>query len=274
MSTIDRIKLGFKHATIVEQIIYINTLLFVVSLFSMPFITKWFTLSSNLDIFFTKPWTLISYGFFHGDFPHVLFNMIFLYYIGDLFLQFFSKKQFINYYFLGIVAGGIAFLAINPSGYLVGASAGLMAIIVGIATKIPTYEIRLRLIGGVKLWVIAAFYVGLSIIDLKGDNFGGNIAHLGGALLGFVYTKQLEKGMDIGKWFENSINYLAMIFKPKKSTPFKTVYKNKDIKRKPTHKESNVHQQKIDVILDKISKSGYDALSKEEKDFLFKAGNK
>ncbi|MDC9721590.1 MAG: rhomboid family intramembrane serine protease [Urechidicola sp.] len=272
MSSLDRIKLGFKQATIVEQIIYINVVLFVISLFTMPFVEKWFTLSSNLDIFFTKPWTLISYGFFHGSFPHVLFNMIFLFYIGDLFLQFFSKKQFINYFFLGIFAGGIAFLTIKPNSNLVGASAGLMAIIVGIATKIPTYEIRLRLIGGIKLWVIAGFYVGLSIIDLKGDNFGGNIAHLGGALLGFVYTKLLEKGLDIGKWFENSINYVATIFKPKKSTPFKTVYKNKDIKRKPTHKESNAHQQKIDVILDKISKSGYDALTKEEKDFLFKVG--
>lgn len=272
MSSIDRIKLGFKQATIVEKIIYINVLLFIVSLFAKPFITSWFTLSSNFDYFITKPWTLISYGFFHGDFPHVLFNMIFLFYIGDLFLQFFSKKQFINYFFLGIIIGGIAFLAIRPSGYLIGASAGLMAIIVGVATKIPTYEIRLRLIGGVKLWVIAAFYVGLSIIDLKGDNFGGNIAHLGGALLGFVYTKQLEKGIDIGKWFENSINYLATLFKPKKATPFKNVYKNKDIKRKSTPKESNARQQKIDVILDKISKSGYDALNKEEKDFLFKAG--
>lgn len=272
MNTTDRIKLGFKQATIVEKLIYINVLFFAVSLFANNFIANWFGLNSNFNIALTRPWTLITYGFFHGDFSHLLFNMIFLYYIGELFLQFFSKKQFINYFFLGIIAGGIAYLAINPSGYLIGASAGLMAIIVGVATKIPNYEIRLRLIGGIKLWVIAAFYVGLSIIDLKSDNFGGNIAHLGGALLGFIYTKQLEKGMDIGKWLENTIDYLATIFKPKKATPFKNVYKNKDIKRKPSTKESSARQQKIDVILDKISKSGYDALSKEEKDFLFKAG--
>ncbi len=272
MSTINQIKTSFKQATIVEKLIYINVILFIISLFTMTFVTQWFVLNANFNVTLSKPWSLISYGFFHGDFFHLLFNMIFLYYIGDLFLQFFSKKQFINYYFLGIITGGIAFLTINPNGYLIGASAGLMAIIVGVATKIPAYEIRLRLIGGVKLWVIAAFYVGTSIIDLKGTNFGGNIAHLGGALLGFIYTKQLEKGMDIGKWFENSIGYFTTLFKQKKITPFKTVYKNKNIKRKPSPKESNIRQQKIDVILDKISKSGYDALTKEEKDFLFKAG--
>ncbi|MBV1888429.1 MAG: rhomboid family intramembrane serine protease [Urechidicola sp.] len=265
-------KSSFKTASIVEKIIYINVALFIVSLFVNSFIVEWFSLKSGFDIFLTQPWTPITYSFFHGGFPHVLLNMIFLFYIGNLFLNFFNSKQFINYYFLGIITGGIAFLLLNPSGYLVGASAGLMAIIVGIATKIPTYEIRLRLIGGVKLWVIAAFYVGMSLIDLRGENFGGNIAHLGGALIGFVYTKQLEKGVDIGKWFESIINFFATLLKPNKQKPMKTVYKRNNIKRKPTAKETNSNQKKIDAILDKISKSGYDALSKEEKDFLFRSG--
>jgi len=150
MFSLDNIKAGFKRANIVEKLIYINIALFVISLFATSFTTNWFTLNSNFNSFITKPWTLISYGFFHGGFTHLLFNMIFLYYIGNLFLTFFTEKQFINYYFLGIIIGGLAFLLINPQGYLIGASTGLMAIIVGIATKIPTYEIRLSLIGSVR----------------------------------------------------------------------------------------------------------------------------
>ena len=149
-----------------------------------------------------------------------------------------------------------------------------MAVLVGLATKIPTYEIRLNLIGGVKLWVIALIYILVSIAGLNGLNSGGNIAHLGGALLGFVYTKQLERGLDIGKILESIINFFTNAFKPKEKNNLKTVYKKNKIKRKPTHKESNEKQQKINRILDKISKSGYESLNKDEKNFLFKSGNK
>lgn len=272
MSFIDDIKNAYKQANIVEKTIYIQVALFVVSLISKTFIQDWFALKSSFDVFFTQPWTLISYGFFHSNFIHILFNLIFLYYIGNLFLNFFTVKQFLNYFLLGIVAGGVAFLLLNSNSYLVGSSAGIMAILVGLATKIPTYEIRLNLIGGVKLWVIAAIYIGISFIGLDGLNSGGNIAHLGGALIGFIYTKQLEKGNDVGRFFEKLIAFFASFFQPKKQKPLRTVYKKSNIKRKPTHKEQSEHQQKIDGILDKISKSGYETLSKEEKDFLFKAG--
>lgn len=272
MSFIDDIKASFRNATIAEKIIYINITLFIIYLFLSNFIKEWFALKPNFDTFITQPWTLITYAFFHAGFPHILLSSIFMFYLGNLFLNFFTTKQFINYYFLGIIAGGIAYLAMNPIGYLVGASAGLMAVIVGLATKIPTYEIRLRLIGGVKLWVIAAIYIGISILSLNGTNAGGNIAHLGGVLVGFIYTKQLEKGMDIGKWFENSIGFFVNLFNQKKQKPLRTVYKNNNIKRKATPKESNAKQRKIDGILDKISKSGYESLNQEEKDFLFNSG--
>ena len=212
--------------------------------------------------------------FFHGNFIHLLFNLIFLFYIGNLFLNFFTVKQFISYFLLGIISGGLAFLLLQPQGFLVGSSAGIMAVLVGLATKIPTYEIRLNLIGGVKLWIIAAIYVAVSLVGLDGLNSGGNIAHLGGALLGFFYTKQLQRGSDIGNFFEKFINSITSIFTLKKQNPLKTVHKNKNIKRKPTHKEQNAHQRRIDGILDKISKSGYESLTKDEKDFLFKAGKK
>ncbi len=274
MRFITDIQREYKRATIVEKIIYINVVLFLFMLFAKSFTTNWFTLTSSSIIFFSKPWTIFTYGFFHSNFPHILFNLIFLYYIGNLFINFFTIKQFLNYYLLGILFGGIAFLVFNPGGYLIGASAGLMAILVGIATKIPTYEIRFNLIGSVKLWIIAAIYIGISIIGLESTNSGGNIAHLGGALLGFIYTKQLERGNDIGKVFENIIGFFTNLLKPKQKKSLRTVHKKTTIKRKPTAKESSEKQKQIDLILDKISKSGYESLSKEEKDFLFKVGEK
>lgn len=268
------IKRAYNQANTVEKVIYIQVVLFIFALVSRSFIIDWFTLKPSFTVFLTQPWTILTYGFFHGSFIHTLFNLIFLYYIGNLFLNFFSIKQFLSYFILGIIFGGIAFLIMAPKGYLVGSSAGIMAVLVGLATKIPSYEIRLNLIGGVKIWVITAIYIGISIVGLDGTNPGGNIAHLGGALLGFIYTKQLERGTDIGNFFEAFINSIANLFKPKEQKPLRTVHKKNGIKRKPTHKEENAKQRKIDGILDKISKSGYESLTKEEKEFLFKVGKK
>ncbi|AOW19979.1 rhomboid family protein [Urechidicola croceus] len=272
MNIIDDIKNAFKTANIVEKIIYINVGLFLITLFTKPFVTNWLALKGNLDVLITQPWTLLTYGFFHGNFIHLFFNLVFLYYIGNLFLSFFTKKQFLNYFILGILAGGIAYLLIKPMGVLVGASAGIMAVLIGLATKIPNYELRLNLIGGVKLWVIALIYILISFAGMDGENSGGNIAHLGGALIGFIYTKQLQKGLDIGKFIENIIDWISNLFKSKPRQPMRTVYKKKNINRTPTRKETTSKQKQIDTILEKISKSGYESLSKEEKDFLFKAG--
>lgn len=273
MNTVDEIKTSIYNSSTAEKLIYGLVVIFIISMFG-NFIGNWFSLSSSYQILYTKPWSIITYGFIHINFIHLFFNVIFLYYLGNLFLNFFSSKQFINYFVLGTLLGGISFLLLNPGGNLVGASAGIMAILVGLATKIPTYELRLNLIGGVKLWILALIYILVSISGLDGLNSGGNIAHLGGALIGFIYTKQLEKGIDIGKWIENLIDFIVTIFKPRSKTNLKTVYKKNNINRKPTFKESNKQQQQIDRILDKISKSGYDSLSKVEKDFLFKSGNK
>ncbi len=273
MNFIDDIKISFNKSSVAEKLIYILVLIFVFSLFG-NFIDTWFSLPSYFQNYISKPWTILTYGFLHSNFPHIFFNLIFLYYLGNLFLNFFTPKQFINYFILGTLIGGICFLILNSGSNLVGASAGIMAILVGLATKIPSYELRLNLIGGVKLWALALIYILVSISGLDGQNSGGNIAHLGGALLGFLYTKQLENGLDIGKWIDQLIDFFTNIFKPKSKSNLKTVYKNNSINRKPTHKESKQKQQQIDSILDKISKSGYDSLNKEEKDFLFKSGNK
>lgn len=273
----------FKSATIVEKIIFINIAVFAISyltkaLFSLmqwgedPFF-NWFALPANFSNFFLRPWSIISYGFLHGDFWHILFNLIILYYFGNLFLDFFSKRDFLIYYFLGIIFGGVVYMfsynffpALKTNtAYLVGASAGVTAILVGLATKIPNYAMNFRFIGSIKLWYIAVGVIFLDIIQIPVSNTGGHLAHLGGALIGFLLTNQTNNGKNIS-------NLFSSLFKTKKQNPLKTVYKKP--KPKKSIKNSNAHQRKIDEILDKISKSGYETLTKEEKDFLFSVGKK
>lgn len=278
MSFITDIKYAYKQATIVEKIIYINVALFLITVLFTSFVIKWFALPTNFADFLTKPWTIISYAFIHERLLHILSNLLVLYYIGNLFLDFYTKKQFLNFYFLGIIVGGISFLTnyyiTNKTGTsLGGASAAVSTIFVAIATKIPRYSLRLRFIGSVELWVLASIWVVLSILQLATIENGSAIAHLSGALFGYIYAKQLEIGNDIGKWFEQIMNIFSNAFKTKTTkSNLKTVYKSKT--RTNTNEVSKTKQRKIDDILDKISKSGYESLTQEEKDFLFRAGKK
>lgn len=264
---------AYKNANSVEKIIYLNILVFFINLLFQNVLFNWLALSTNTSNLVLKPWTAVSYAFLHKDLFHILSNLIVLFYIGNLFLNFFTKKQFITVYFFGILAGALFFLFGTKTGYLIGASAGITAIFVAIATKIPHYALRLRFIGSVELWVLAAVWVVLSLLQVSANtnNTGGQLAHLGGAFIGFMYTKQLQKGNNIGKGFENLQDWISSFFrKEKKKSALKTVYKsNTTIQQK----ENNSKQRKINTILDKIGKSGYDSLSKEEKEFLFKAGN-
>jgi len=212
--------------------------------------------------------------------------MIILHFGGQQFLTFYSGKKLLNYYILGAIFGALiymlsfnlfpAFAGIGKS-YLIGASAAVMAVFIGIATKVPNLSIRLFLLGNIKLWWIAAFFVLMDIIQMPFDNPGGHLAHLGGAFIGYFYTKQLDKGNDIGKWIENIITGFQELFdskpkrKSKSKSKMKTVYKNKNYKS-TSKAEKDEKQKRIDDILDKISQSGYESLSKEEKDFLFNAG--
>jgi len=276
LTIINDIKQAFNKANIVEKIIYINVFLFLITVLLNKFVIHWFALPADLNDFFHKPWTLISFAFVHQGFFHILSNLLVLYYFGNLFLDFYNRKQFINCYFSGSIFGGIVFLGyyyfINKpdAGALAGASAAVTAIFIAIATKIPRYALQLRFIGSVELWVMAAIWVVLSILQIANPEKGSAIAHLSGAVFGFVYAKQSEKGNDIGKWFESLVDFFANAFRTKKSRPLKTVYKSG--KRSTSEEVSKTKQRKINDILDKISKSGYESLSQEEKDFLFRSG--
>ncbi|MFO7673779.1 MAG: rhomboid family intramembrane serine protease [Lutibacter sp.] len=276
MSIINDIKEAFYKANIVEKIIYINVFLFFVTFLLTDFVLNWFALPAGFDDFLYKPWTLVSYVFIHQGFFHVLSNLLVLYYLGNLFLNFYTRKQFLNCYFSGGVFGGIVFLGYyyfidkTEAGALAGASAAVTAIFISIATRIPRYALQLRFIGSVELWVMAAIWVVLSILQIASPEKGSAIAHLSGAVFGFMYAKQLEKGNDIGKWFESMVNFFTNAFGTKKSGPLKTVYKSG--KKSSSEEVSKTKQRKINDILDKISKSGYESLSQEEKDFLFRSG--
>ncbi len=283
MKAINNLKQHFSRASMVEKLIYINVAIFIVGLLvsslsglynsQLSFIDKWFALPSSLSAFITKPWTIISYGFLHAGFLHILSNCLWLYLFGRLFSEYSTPKQLLNFYVLGTFFGGLLFLiAMNyfpafkdGSHILVGASAGVSAIIIGTAAYIPNYELKFPFIGYIKVWHLATFFVVLDLISLSGSNGGGHFAHLGGALFGFLYINySSNKELDIFASFRK-------IFRQEK-LPLKTVHKSKNIRPKESYKLKSEHQQKVDIILEKIGKSGYDALSKEEKKFLFKQG--
>lgn len=276
MSILNDVKQAFNKASIVEKIIYINVFLFLITVLLTNYVINWFALPAGFDDFLHKPWTLVSYVFIHQGLFHALSNLLVLYYLGNLFLDFYTKKQFLNCYFSGGIFGGIVFLGFyyfidkTEALPLAGASAAVTAIFIAIAAKTPRYALQLRFIGSVELWVMAAIWIVLSILQIANPEKGSAIAHLSGAVFGFMYAKQLEKGNDIGKWFESIVLFFTNAFRIKKSGPLKTVYKSG--KKSADEEVSKTKQRKINDILDKISKSGYESLSQEEKNFLFRSG--
>ena len=292
---IERLKYEFSKGTILIKLIYLNVGVFVLGLLLnfvahlfgadiQPTIWKYFALHADGVEFVTKPWTLLTYSMFHSGFNHILFNMLLLFLGGQIFLQYLNQRQLLSLYILGVISGGLLFVISinafpvfeNPVKYysIVGASAGVMAVIVAIATYVPNYSVRLFLLGNVKLWHIAVFLLIMDLVQFRSGNEGGHISHIGGALIGYIYAKQLKKGKDIGTWINNIIYKLTDLFKPK-AHPFQKVYRNEtprnDHEYNMTKKQ---HEEKVDDILGKISKSGYESLTSEEKDFLFKAGKK
>lgn len=291
MGVSNDLKYKYARLSVMEKLILINVVVFILNLL-VPFlfsihtntIVRFFELPKSFSNFISQPWSIITYAFFHGDFRHILFNMIVLYFSGRIFLNLFGGRRFLNVYFLGAIVGGALFLLsynifpvfLKVNTALIGASAGVMAILIFVCTYIPNHEVRI-IFFNTKLLYVGVFVVLLDLIQIPGGNAGGHIAHLGGALLGFMYARKLQEGKDIGEWFGKLISSIGSIFTPKKRSPLKTVHRKPKagVKTKRSGAKTltkNIHQQKIDDILDKISKSGYESLSKEEKDYLFKAG--
>lgn len=291
MGIIDEIKLSFKNGSYLTKLIYINLAIWILlRLVFVGFmlsgsdgsqILGWLALPASFELFLKRPWTLITYMFLHFEFLHILFNVLWLYWFGKIFLEYHNQRKLLSLYLLGGLAGGLAFmLAYNlvpvfkesvPFTQLLGASASVIAIMIAIAVYVPNHVINLVFIGPVKIKWIALISFILYIISLSGSNAGGNFAHLGGAFWGWLYMSQLMSGRDLTSGLNKIADNLFFWMKPRKKLRIKYNIPNHDY----DYNRGKVSQQsEINRILDKIGKSGYDSLTAEEKDTLFKMGKK
>lgn len=270
----DKLKYSLSVMGQLQKLIVINIIFFIIPLILNTFlwlfelkdisILDYFVVEADLMSLIFKPWSLITYGFLHGSFSHLFWNMIMLFYFGNILVNYFGDKRLLNVFFNGILFGGIIYIIsynlfpvfTGVSSKMIGSSAGVMAILFYITSYNPNHTIRFFFVN-IKLLYIAVFLLLMDIIQIPVDNSGGHIAHLGGALIGFLMFRSF-KGIDFVDIYTN----------------LSTRKNNKKIKRNKTFSRSNFDQKKIDSILDKISESGYESLTKEEKNYLFKASNK
>lgn len=238
----------------------------------------WLSLPGNVVLAIMHAWTLITYMFLHEGLMHILFNMLWLYWLGKIFVEYVGSKRLIGVYILGGISGGLLFLlaaTIFPlqfyNTFLLGASAGVMAVVISIAVLVPDYIIHLMFLGGVRLKYLAlASFILTSILDLS-QNTGGKISHIGGALFGMVFMLLYKRGKDITIPVVSFLDWAASLFSGR--SKIKVSYRRK-ASDEDYNASQKAKQQKIDAILDKISKAGYESLTKEEKDFLFKVSGK
>jgi len=282
------------------QIIMINIIVFVVLIVLKVFlvisgfdnvyrlVVSKLMLPADLGTFILQPWSIVTYFFTHEGFFHVIFNLLFLYWFGKIINEFLGQKKVMALYVLGGLAGGVFYMLMYnlvpffqdraAGSLMLGASAGVYAIVVGAATFMPNYTLFLMFLGPVKIKYIALFYVLLSFSQTIGNNAGGELAHMAGAGLGFLYITQMRAGNDIGGWVVDFIYWVKSFFvhQSKIKVTHRSAPKEKSRSSNSSHTQGEVQteQDQIDAILDKISHSGYDSLSKEEKQKLFNASKK
>ncbi|MEO7992015.1 MAG: rhomboid family intramembrane serine protease [Chryseolinea sp.] len=304
---LDEFKNAFqRHNNAHIQLIIINVVIFIAmgALFVVAKISQTqaifqvvydqFTLPSQLEVLVQRPWSFITYFFAHGfhygsgpldrdqiGIAHILFNMLGFYWFAKVFVEYLGSDKLIAVYILGGLSGGVLYLLlyntipyfINQPSNLVGASASVFAVMTAVAVLLPDYTFYLLFLGPIKAKYIAGFYIIVSFLFSAGDNAGGNIAHLGGALIGFVYIKQLQSGVNLGSWITATLDWFKRLFTAKPKV--KVTYRNKETPSpKKASTKSSVSQDEIDVILDKISDGGYESLTKDEKEKLFNASKK
>ncbi len=295
-----QIKYFFKHKSILSQLIAINVAVFalvsVFQLFLFLFqinhtenglfnLTYWLSVPSDFQLLIRRPWAVFTYMFLHEGVFHLLFNMMVLYFGGRLFMEYLSERQLLKTYIFSGLTGALffilaynlfpAFTASLSYAMALGASASVLGILFAIATYVPDYYVHLFIIGRVKLKHIALGLIIIDILSIPQGNAGGHIAHIGGAFWGFIYAYQLKKGKELFAFFDrfNWQSLLKPFYKTSKKKPFKKVYKNeKPMSDEQYNTRKKEEQDKIDKILDKISKSGYESLSKKEKEILFNHG--
>lgn len=291
MNIIDELKDSFRQGSILTKFIYLNIGVFVavkivqifLYLFNTPDNTmnflRWLAVSADLSEVIRKPWTVITYMFLHENFIHILFNLLWFYWFGKIFLEYFEQKKLAGVYILGGLAGAVLYIlsfnifpvfeSIMHNSLALGASASVMAIVISVSFYVPDHTVHMMFFGQIKIKYLAiAVFLLTSVFDFS-TNTGGKIAHIGGAFLGYLFTYQYRNGKDITRGVNRFTDAVVSYLKPRKK--MKVTYK-----RPKTDMEFNrerVEKQKeIDGILDKISKGGYESLTKKEKEILFKMG--
>lgn len=289
----DDIKLTFRKGSNLTRLIYINIAVFVLMtlvavigfLLNKPEIADKaldiFSVPASLNALLLRPWTLITYMFTHKGIWHILFNMLWLYSFGRIFLEYLDGRKLVAVYLLGGISGALvyilsfnifpAFTGVVADSVAIGASASVMAVVIAIAAYVPDYTVQLIFMGRIKIKYLAlAIFIFTSVMDFS-INSGGKLAHIGGAFFGYFYTMNLRHGRDMGKGFNRILDFFVTLFKPRK----KLKVTHKKVATEYDYNAIKVeHQQKINHILDKISKGGYDSLTKEEKETLFKESQK
>lgn len=291
MSLLNNLQQSYRRANAAVRLIYINMVIYLgiqvflvlMKLFTLngEFIVPYLALPSDPTILLFRPWTLITYMFLHQEFFHILFNMVALFWFGKLFLMYFNGKQLMTLYLFGGIAGGLVYIAsfnifplfeqLSEMSILMGASGSIMAIIVATALYSPDMEMRMLLLGSVKLKYIALAVVLISFFGITSSNAGGEIAHLGGALFGYFFIVSLRRGKDYTRGFNKLLDSISNLFKPRRLK-----VKKPAAGRKMTDEEYNMNKARdmveIDRILDKIKASGYGSLTAAEKQKLFEQG--
>ncbi len=297
MNIITELQQRFRQGNICLRLIYINIGVFllqaliniVLLLFNVynGFPTYWFEMPADVMHFLMQPWSVVTYMFFHADFFHLLFNMLWLYWFGQLFLYNYSSKHLRDLYVLGGIAGGLLYLlaynifpyfhSMIGSSMLIGASASVLAIVIAAAISMPEYKLNLLFFGEVRLKYVALIVIITDLLFITSNNAGGHIAHLGGALAGWWFARGIRDGKyDATSWINTTIATVTGWFQysaqPKKARM--KVHAGKREKDYDFNARKKAKDDEIDRILDKIKQSGYDGLTKEEKNRLFKESRK
>ncbi|SMB89772.1 Rhomboid family protein [Hymenobacter roseosalivarius DSM 11622] len=297
MSIVNDIRTAFsRRDNALNQLLLINILVFVVLILikAVTFlaggsgiyesIVRLFSLPADLGALARRPWSVLTYAFLHQGFLHIIFNLLNLYWFGSLVREYLGDRKLVSLYILGALAGAALFLlAYNlvpayrngPLAEVLGASGAVTAIIVAAATLLPDYTFNLILIGPVKIKYIAIVIVIISLAGIDGGNAGGEIAHIGGAIFGFSFIKLLQRGTDLGRPVQATGDWFGGLFSGRPR--LRVTHRSRPTEPATTARKGGVvkpEQDEIDVILDKISRSGYESLSKDEKQKLFRASQK
>ncbi|MFM1932117.1 MAG: hypothetical protein RL226_1420 [Bacteroidota bacterium] len=282
---------NWKRFGMTERLIAVNVAVFVIiftvggigSLFKITALTDlalssfYLSVDTRISNLILKPWSIITHMFVHAGIMHLLFNMLMLYFIGRMFSGLFGSKKLLSTYLMGGIAGFLFLFIVSlifPSvgGPAVGASAAVMAIFIAMATYTPDMEVRLMFFGAIKLKWLALIYILLDYLSLGGGNTGGHLAHLGGALYGFLLMIQMRKGRDLNSPMEKALNRISTWLKPGKMRVVKKPGNQRPVSDDDFNSKKIARQKRVDAILDKISRGGYDSLSRDEKEFLAKYG--